>query len=279
MVIRELLKAVADKLSDCENHIFETHLIVRSVLSMSPIELVLAHDKEVRAEDAEIIFGMANRRLDGEPLVYILGTQEFMGIEFNVNRNVLIPRQDTETLVEAVLGHIKSDGATVLDIGCGSGCVGLSVAYHNPRVYTRGIDISAGAIEISRENAEKLGLVERADFIHADILSEHLKGKYDVIVSNPPYIRSSEIEGLQAEVKVFEPHLALDGGEDGLVFYRRIVKEAKSLLNAEGMLAFEVGYDQAEDVAALMEESFCDIRKIKDLCGVERVVTGILKRL
>ncbi len=277
MVIRKLIRLVADKISDCDNHIFETHLIVRSVLSMSPIDLVLAHNREVDKSDIEKAFDMAQRRANGEPLVYIIGTQEFMGIEFDVDKNVLIPRQDTETLVETVLGHIKSDGATVLDICCGSGCIGLSVAYHNKRVYTRGVDISDEALKISKQNAKKLGLEERAAFEKVDVLTEHISGKYDVIASNPPYIRSRDIDALQPEVKDFEPHLALDGGADGLEFYRRIVEVAPVLLSSDGMLAFEVGYDQADDVANLMERSFTDIRKVKDLCGVERVVTGILK--
>lgn len=277
MVIRELLRMVADKISECDNHIFETHLIVRSVLSMSPVDLVLANGKEVSESDVKKAMYMAQRRSEGEPLVYIIGTQEFMGIEFDVNKNVLIPRQDTETLVESVLGYIKSDGATVLDICCGSGCVGLSVAYHNKRVYTRGVDISDEALKISEQNAEKLGLAERAAFEKVDVLTEHISGKYDVITSNPPYIRSADIDALQPEVRDFEPHLALDGGSDGLEFYRRIISVAPVLLTSRGMLAFEVGYDQAEDVAILMEQSFTDIQKVKDLCGVDRVVTGILK--
>lgn len=277
MVIRELLTETAKTLENKENHMFEAHLILRSILKMSPMDLVLSHKKEVDADTAEAVRAAAKRRADGEPLQYILGTQEFMGIEFYVEKDVLIPRADTETLVETVLGHLAKRGASVLDIGCGTGCVGLSVAYLNERVYLRGVDISASALKLSRKNAEKLGLEQRAEFVAADILSEHLPGKYDVIVSNPPYIRSDVIPTLMGEVQFYEPHLALDGGADGLKFYRRIVSESKTLLNDNGMLAFEIGYDQGEEVSELMGESFDGVKVIKDLAGNDRVVIGTLK--
>ncbi len=277
MVIRELLKETAKALEGMDNHMFEAHLLVRSILKMSPMDLVLSHTKEVQESDIESVRLAVIRRKNGEPLQYILGTQEFMGTEFDVEREVLIPRADTETLVETVLRHLGKKGASVLDIGCGTGCVGLSIAYHNKRVYSRGVDISDAALALSRRNAEKLNLTDRADFVKADILSEHLSGKYDVIVSNPPYIRSSVIPTLMREVQFYEPHLALDGGDDGLKFYRRIISEAKTLLNENGLLAFEIGFDQGEEVSSLMSESFADVRVIKDLCNNDRVAVGILK--
>lgn len=277
MVIRELIKAVSATLSGTENYLHEAHLIVRTVLKLSPMELVLSHKKEVVPESAELILEYARRRKTGEPLQYILGTEEFMGIEFYVAREVLIPRQDTETLVEEVLRHLASKGASVLDIGCGSGCVGLSVLYHNRKVCLRGIDVSDSALELSKRNAEKLGLAENADFVKADILKDHISGKYDVVVSNPPYIRSDVIPTLMTDVQDFEPHLALDGGADGLRFYRTITEKAKTLLRKGGLLAFEIGYDQGEAVSALMADGFDGVRVIKDLCGNDRVVLGILK--
>lgn len=277
MVIRELLQETSRSLAEVENHLFETHLIVRTILKLSPMDLVLAHRKTVSEEEIAAVRNMVARRMAGEPLQYILGTQEFMGIEFAVNKNVLIPRADTETLVEAVLQHLSGRGASMLDIGCGTGCVGLAAAYHNKRIYLRGVDISDYALELSQKNAEKLGISERADFVKADILTQHLQGKYDVIASNPPYIRTDVIPTLQKEVQCFEPHLALDGGEDGLKFYRRIVSEAATLLNEGGLLAFEIGFDQGDDVAALMSGQFADVEVKKDLCGNDRVVTGIRK--
>lgn len=277
MVIRELLQETSRSLAEVENHLFETHLIVRTVLKLSPMDLVLSHRKTVGEEEIATVRNMAARRIAGEPLQYILGTQEFMGIEFAVDKNVLIPRADTETLVETVLQHLSGKGASMLDIGCGTGCVGLAAAYHNKRIYLRGVDISDYALELSQKNAEKLGISERADFVKADILTQHLQGKYDVIASNPPYIRTDVIPTLQKEVQCFEPHLALDGGEDGLKFYRRIVSEAAILLNEGGLLAFEIGFDQGGDVAALMNGQFADVEVKKDLCGNDRVVTGIRK--
>ncbi|MBQ7793920.1 MAG: peptide chain release factor N(5)-glutamine methyltransferase [Clostridia bacterium] len=274
MVIRELVKETAALLSGIENHMFETHLIVRTVLGLSPMDLVLSHKSEADDEAVEKIRSYAQRRINGEPIQYILGTQEFMGIEFEVDKNVLIPRADTETLVEVVLKQLSGNGASMLDIGCGSGCVGLSAAYHNNRIYLRGIDISLAATALSRKNAERLGISERADFTVCDIMTEHLSGKYDVIVSNPPYIRTDVIPTLMREVQCFEPHLALDGGADGLKFYRRIVSEAKILLNENGFLAFEIGYDQGESVSELMADGFCDVTVTKDLCGNDRVVSG-----
>ncbi len=277
MVIRELLKKTAGILSGAENYLYEVHLIVRTVLGLTPMELVLSHEKDVSQKDEELILSYAKRRKTGEPLQYILGTEEFMGIEFYVEREVLIPRQDTETLVEEVLRHLASKGASVLDIGCGSGCVGLSILYHNPKVCLRGIDISDSALILSRRNAQKLGVSENADFVKADILTEHISGKYDIAVSNPPYIRSDVIPTLMTDVKEFEPHIALDGGEDGLKFYRTITEKAQTFLRKGGLLAFEIGYDQGEDVASLMAESYDNVKITKDLCGNDRVVSGILK--
>ena len=200
-----------------------------------------------------------------------------MGLELYVKKDVLIPRSDTETLVETALRHLKSGGATVLDIGCGSGAVGLATAKLNERVYLRGVDISDSALELSKKNAEKLCLTDRAVFQKLDILSDSPKGKYDVIVSNPPYIRSDIIPTLMTDVKDFEPTLALDGGEDGLVFYRRIVELSPKILNKGGLLAFEIGFDQGEDVSSLMQKDFENVLITKDLSGNDRVVSGILK--
>ncbi len=274
MVIRDLLRETSYNLSSIENHLFETHLIVRSVLGLSPIDLVLAHDKPVTEKQINEVRSMVLRRLRGEPLQYIMGTQEFMGLEFKVNKDVLVPRADTETLVETVLEYLGGRGASVLDIGCGSGCIGLSIAHCNKRVYLRGVDISEGAVLTSQENAKNLDLFDRTAFICADIMKEHICGKYDVIVSNPPYIKTEQIECLQREVRDYEPKLALDGGIDGLDFYIHIIEIAPKLLNEGGLLAFEVGEGQAQEVSRLMRKDFKNITVKKDLCGIERVVTG-----
>lgn len=278
MVIRDVLGETVNMLKKglIDNALFEANLIVRTVLNLKPIDVVLEGDKNVSAELENEIFGFARRRCMNEPLQYILGSQEFMGIEFKVSPDVLIPRADTETLVECVLEN--NVGMNILDICSGSGCIALSLAKFNKNAYVTGVDISDAAISLSNENLEMLNLQNRVKFVKTDILREIPNGVYDVIVSNPPYIKSSEIDALQDEVKLHEPHLALDGGEDGLLFYRRIIDIAPTLLQENGRLYFEVGYDQSEDVAQLMTEQFCDVGMRKDLCGVNRVVYGKKRR-
>lgn len=279
MVIKELLQNSITKLRESgnDNPVFEAHALFRHVLSLSATELVLMHDKKISKQQEKKLSAYLERRLLGEPLQYILGTQEFMSLEFKVTPSVLIPRADTETLVEFVIDKKKNDGFSLLDIGTGTGCIPLSIAAFCPRAFVRGLDISPDAKKLAEENCKKLTLTSRAKFDLCDILNEIPSGKYDIITSNPPYIKTEVIDGLQTEVKEFEPHLALDGGEDGLVFYRRICEIAPKLLTKNGMLVFEIGYDQANEVCCLMEEKFKDVSVIKDLCGNDRVVFGILK--
>lgn len=277
MVVRELIREISAGLCDVENHLFDVHLMLRSVLGLSPIDLVLSCAMEVSPADEAKIRAMAARRKTGEPLCYILGSAEFMGLEFYVDKNVLIPRADTETLVETALSALGKKGALLLDIGCGSGCIGLSIAHFNSRVFLRGVDISPEAVKISEKNARSLALSDRAAFEVCDILTRVPGGKYDVIVSNPPYIRSGEIPQLMRDVRDFEPYGALSGGEDGLVFYRRICEIAPALLNPGGILAFEIGYDQADEVGALLRRDFADIKTVRDLGGNDRVVCGVLQ--
>jgi len=279
MVIKELLQNSIAKLRESgnDNPVFEVHALFRHILSVSATELVLLHDKNLSKKQEKKILEYIDRRLLGEPLQYILGTQEFMSLEFKVTPSVLIPRADTETLVEYVIDQKKNDGFSLLDIGTGTGCIPLSIAAFCPRAFVRGIDISKDAKKIAEENCKKLMLLSRASFELCDILNETPNGKYDIITSNPPYIKSEVISELQTEVKDFEPHLALDGGEDGLKFYRRICAIAPKLLTKSGILVFEIGYDQAKEVSDLMEPNFKDVTVIKDLCGNDRVVAGILK--
>ena len=212
-----------------------------------------------------------NKRTEHVPLQYITGEQEFMGIPFRVNEAVLIPRQDTETLVEEAL-KITRPGMKVLDMCTGSGCILISILKNVVDVEGFGYDISKQAIKVAKENA-KLNNVN-ATFERSDLFEE-VMDKVDVIVSNPPYIPTDVIGGLMPEVAVYEPIQALDGKEDGLHFYRRIVAEASEYLNPNGRLLFEIGHDQGEAVSALMNEAgFSGVRVIKDLAGNDRVVIG-----
>lgn len=279
MVIGDELSRVIGILKDNgnENPYFEAHLIFRHILKLSPTDLVLSRNKGISEESIEIINGYVKRRINHEPLQYILNSQEFMGIDFYVDENVLVPRQDTETLVEHILEHFKGGAINAMDIGTGSGCIAISIAKINKKAFFNAIDISKKALDVARKNALDNDVSDRVNFVEADIFAYEPYGKYDLIVSNPPYIKSSDIEGLQQDVSSFEPRRALDGGATGLLYYERIVKISPKLLQINGMLAFEVGINQSQDVKKLMEKDFCNIKIIKDLCGVERVVSGIYK--
>jgi release factor-specific protein-(glutamine-N5) methyltransferase len=280
MVIREILALCEKKLAGVENARFESALTVRAVLGLDALGLVLGAKNEVSAEDEQKILAFAERRAANEPLEYILGTQEFMSLEFDVNPSVLIPRADTETLVERVIDICGESSAKVLDIGCGSGCIGISIAYYAVNTRVTEADISVGALETAERNAVKNGTAERMRFVRCDILSElpdTAEGLFDVVVSNPPYIESGVIETLDTNVRDFEPRSALDGGADGLVFYRRIVSAARSMLKVGGTLAFEIGFNQGGAVSGLMAADFDGVEVIKDLCGNDRVVVGMLR--
>lgn len=279
MVIKEILsKAISElKNADNENPVYEAHLIIREILNLSPIDLVLKGDLEVSKIRENLIKDAIKRRISHEPLQYILNSQEFMGLSFYVDKNVLVPRQDTEVLVETILEKMKNKSFSALDIGTGSGCIAISLAHYNKNALVRGIDISKSALEVAKKNAKDLGVSERVTFEEQDVFSLDAYGKYDVIVSNPPYIETDVIKTLDKDVKDHEPIGALDGGEDGLSYYRHIVKISPRLLTKSGILAFEVGHTQADAVKKLMENDFSQIEIIKDLCGVKRVVLGYFK--
>ncbi len=205
------------------------------------------------------------------PLQHLTGEQEFMGLPFHVNENVLIPRQDTETLVEEVLKIVKP-GDKILDLCTGSGCIVISIAKLAHGVSGVGADLSEEALQVARKNAQ--ALQAGVSFLHSDLF-EKVEGTFDCIVSNPPYIASGDIPGLMEEVRDHEPHMALDGKEDGLFFYRKIIEEAKLYLKKHGWLCFEIGCDQAQAVSAMMKQNgYEHIRVIQDLAGLDRVVMG-----
>lgn len=212
-----------------------------------------------------------SRRKSRIPLQHITGYQEFMGLRFQVTEDVLIPRQDTETLVEEVMRYLH-DGMRILDMCTGSGCILLSLLHYSNDCVGVGSDISQKALAVAKTNAESLG--KEATFVQGDLF-EHIEGKFDFIVSNPPYIPTKVIETLEAEVKEHDPISALDGMEDGLYFYRKIVDRAGEYLYSGGMLFFEIGCEQAEDVKKMMTEAgYHDVTVCKDLAGLDRVVYG-----
>ena len=209
-------------------------------------------------------------RMGHVPLQYITGEQEFMGLSFAVNPHVLIPRQDTEILVEEAQKRIHA-GMDALDLCTGSGCIIVSLSKYAP-IHAAASDISAQALKTAKENAKRHGVT--VDFIESDLF-EGITSRYDIIVSNPPYIPTEEIKTLMPEVREFEPFLALDGKEDGLFFYRKIIREANSHLKPDGFLLLEIGCGQGKDVACLMEaEGYKGITIRKDLSGLDRIVIG-----
>ena len=230
------------------------------------------HGEEDLPEEQQREYEIAvQKRSEHIPLQYIIGEQEFMGLKFKVNPNVLIPRQDTETLVEEALKVLKP-GMQVLDLCTGSGCILISLMKNVPDLTGIGSDVSKTALLVAKENAKQYELA--AEWVRSDLF-DNIGGKYDMIVSNPPYIRTEEIAKLMPEVRDFEPIDALDGREDGLYFYRRIVGEAQEYLNPGGYLYFEIGYDQGEAVSSMMREAgFTDVEVIKDLAHNDRVVKG-----
>lgn len=273
MTHRQILDAAVSKL--LEAGIMEASndagIIFEEAFQMNRTSYLIRANEEANESLIPVFDKMINRRAAHEPLQYILGKAYFMGLEFMVSPDVLIPRFDTEILVEEALKHINSD-KNVLDVCTGSGCIAISVAkLSNAKVVA--VDISEVALNMAKKNAE-YNETSNVTFVHSDMFSD-VEGKFDVILSNPPYIRSEEVLKLMPEVLVHEPHLALDGHEDGLFFYEILARESSKFLNPSGLLIMEIGYDQAEDVSRLLENNnFTDIRVIRDLAGLDRVVCG-----
>ena len=232
---------------------------------------LLNREDEARAEEENAYQELIERRAKRIPLQQITGEQEFMGLSFRVNEHVLIPRQDTETLVEEAMGKVKS-GDQVLDMCTGSGCILLSLLKLVPGLTGTGADISGEALKVAVENGKRLQT--EASFLESDLF-EKVEGSFDLIVSNPPYIASEEIPTLMEEVRDHEPIGALDGSADGLAFYRRLVQEGKEHLKSGGWMLFEIGCTQAEAVMELLKKGgFQEIYVKKDLAGLDRVVGG-----
>lgn len=250
----------------------EAEWLLGHATGLSRLDLYLQFDKPL--EDAELTAfrNLVIRRGRREPLQYLLGDQEFMGRNFRVTPAVLIPRSDTAVLVEQAL-KLMPPAARVLDVGTGSGCIAISIACEDPRAIVHAVDISPDALAVARQNAQTLAA--DVTFTQGDLCTPYAGSRFDLLVSNPPYIRQTELAGLQPEVIDFEPVMALDGGADGLDFYRRLVAAAPELLTPGGWLLVEVGYDQASDVAKLMDTAgLRDISTGHDSAGIERIVWG-----
>lgn len=258
---------------------------------------LLAHgDRIVSLEEYERYRECIAERKKHVPLQHITGEQDFMGLSFAVNKNVLVPRQDTEVLVEEAMRYLH-DGMRILDMCTGSGCILVSLLHYSNDCTGVGVDISEEALQVAKENVAKiLGTSGETGVENAGTVNELTSGKrieliqsnlfkkldscekFDIIISNPPYIKTDVINYLMPEVKEHEPRIALDGQEDGLFFYRKIIEQAGAYLNSEGMLFFEIGYDQGEEVCALMENAgYAEVEVVKDFAGLDRVVYGVYR--
>ena len=275
MKIKEALIEGRDYLKDLEytDPIYETRRILSDLLNKD-LSYLVSHDEDLLDSKIENkYFKILEKRQKGIPLQYILGEEDFYGRTFKVIEGVLIPRQDTEISVEKILNVIENNQINnMLEIGCGTGIVSISVDLESS-VDVTAVDISEKALENTRINKENLN--SKIKIIKSDLFS-NINEKFDLIYSNPPYIKSCEIENLQVEVRDYEPRLALDGGEDGLFFYRSIIKSSLEFLNNKGFLVFEIGHDEAEDICNLMKDKF-EVEVYKDLNNLDRVVVGQLK--
>ncbi len=249
----------------------DARLLLEEICDTNRSYLLVHGDAPVTEQQHTSYVNWISKRKSRIPLQHILGYQEFMGLRFKVSSDVLIPRQDTEVLVEEAMKHLH-DGMHILDMCTGSGCILLSLLRYSNDCVGVGADIAEAALAVAKENAKQLNL--EATFILSNLF-ENVEGKYEIIVSNPPYIPTDVIPTLMEEVKGHEPIGALDGYDDGLYFYREIIKNAGEYLYPGGMLFFEIGCEQAEDVSNLMKEAgYQAVTVCKDLAGLDRVVYG-----
>lgn len=268
------------KEAQIESYIIDTQLLLSRVLNVDKLYLIMNRNEELSKEIEVKFEELLKKRKEKMPIAYILNDVEFMGLHYYVKEGVLIPRPDTEILVEECLTIIKNNQLkTICDMCCGSGAIGLAIGKHMEDTKVWLYDISDTAIEVSSRNREILGLERRTNIIKSDLFERPLKEKmkFDMIVSNPPYIEEHIIPTLMEDVKNYEPHLALSGGPDGLEFYRRICEDGKELLNPSGYMCFEIGYNQEQETKELLRENgFIDIYSLRDLGGNFRVVIGKL---
>lgn len=258
----------------------DARFLLEEVCGTNLQTLLVFPEKKVTEEEVNQYRAFVQRRKDREPTAMILGEWDFMGLTFRLNKSTLIPEQDTEVLVETALEELKRRGSgeaplRILDLCTGSGCILLSLLHELRNACGLGTDLSEEALEAARENAVRLGLQERGTFRQGDLWEPVGDERFDLIVSNPPYVPTDVIPTLEPEVRCGEPYAALDGGEDGLVFYRRILKEAAGHLKPSGIIIVESGFDEAAQIAALMQDQkLRGIRTVKDYGGLDRVVLG-----
>lgn len=281
MTIRDIIIKYSqelEKISDTPR--LDVELFLQKALGdVDRIYIHLNLNKELTKEQYDEFLGYIKDRINGRPVAYIVGNREFMGLDFFVKEGVLIPRPDTETLVEEIieLCKNKNEEINIVDIGTGSGAITVSLAKYIENSKITSLDISDIPLEVGKINAVNNGVDNRIEFLKSDVFTaiKNTEKKFDIIVSNPPYIPKKDIETLHTQVKDYEPYNALEGGEDGLDFYRQITEESVQYLKQGGILAYEVGHDQSEDVSKIMKHHGYDkIYTKKDIQGIDRVVIG-----
>ena len=253
----------------------ESKWMLCHVLECSVLDLIIYKQQDITEEAHQELKEMIRRRTLREPIQYILGVHEFMGLPFKVGKGVLIPRQDTESLVEYIVQFVSEQPVKILDIGTGSGAIAIALAHFLNYAEVTSVDISEQALEIAHENVKINGVEDRVKLIRSDLFENVNFNDFDIIVSNPPYISEEDLMALEPEVRDHEPELALYGGVDGLDFYKSIIPEAIGYLKTDGLLIFEAGYDQAQAIADLFElHGYGDIGIFSDLRGIPRFIYG-----
>lgn len=279
MNIKEILDKTVDYFNkyDISKPRLDAEVLLADLLGMERINLYVNFDRPLTSDEVDTYRELILKRRQGTPVAYLVGKKEFMGLDFKVSSDVLIPRPETEHLVEVMLDQIDAwerEEVKAADIGTGSGAIIISLAYLADKLVEGvGVDISESSLEIAQENARNLGVDGNLEFREGNLL-EPLEQKFDLIVSNPPYIPSEEMSDLQREVQQ-EPELALDGGVDGLDYYRKIISSAQDYLLADGLLIFEVGIEQSQAVAQLLKEAgYSRVQIREDYSEIERVVSA-----
>ena len=280
-IVSDLLRWGREKLESAgiEDNAISSELLLRSLLGLSRAELILAHSRKVDSETESQYKNLIERRAAREPLQHLVGWVDFYNITLKTDSRALIPRPETEILVETVLGRLKGVSTLeILDIGTGSGNIAIALAKSLPGARLTGLDISPDALQLAQFNATHNGVERQIKFVGGDILdaifAESL-GIFGCVVSNPPYVSYAEKEHLQPEVLEFEPRAALFSGDDSLIFFKTIVSIISYILKPGGLLAFEIGIGQARLIAKMMKDSFKNVEIVNDLAGIERVITGI----
>lgn len=276
---KDALEYGKQRLLECEieDANLDAWLLLEYVSGISRSWYFVHEDEEISENDIEEYQILIEQRGKHIPLQQLTKEAYFYGMKFFVNENVLIPRQDTEVLVEQVLSLSKGkENLKLLDMCTGSGCILLALLANLKQASGTGVDLSEKALEVAQRNGKELGI--EVSWVQSDLFDK-VSGSYDIIVSNPPYIETSVIEGLMDEVKLYEPRMALDGTEDGLFFYREITMQAGKYLKNNGILAFEIGYNQGKAVSEFMKENgYKEVQVLQDFAGLDRVVTGRIEK-